>query len=229
MIQTVKTIRDLVVDSYLSNSMVKDKTGCDVIELIGVSFLANDETIFGKVNKEYVATELEWYLSRSLNVYDMPKTPKIWQQVATTDGRINSNYGYLVFSEENGNQYGNVLNSFLNDKNTRRGTMVYTRPTIQTEYNTDGMSDFICTNAVNYFIRDNKLHCVVQMRSNDMWAGYRNDYAWQKYVQLRLVKDLQQKYPELESGDMIWNAASLHLYERQFGLVRKYIKTGEYV
>ena len=49
--------------------------------------------------------------------------------------------------------------------------------------NCQGMSDFICTNAVSYMIRDDELISVVQMRSNDVVYGYKNDYAWQKWMQ----------------------------------------------
>ena len=90
------------------------------------------------------------------------------------------------------------------------------------------MSDFICTNAVNYFIRNNKLSCVVQMRSNDIWAGYRNDYAWQRWVLESLQKDLSLHYKDLEVGDIIWNAASLHMYERNFRLLNRFNKTGQW-
>jgi thymidylate synthase len=79
------------------------------------------------------------------------------------------------------------------------------------------MSDFICTDAVQYFIRDVPnskfpvLHAHVRMRSNDAWAGYRNDLAWQKFVLNELAKDLQ-----VNVGDIIWSAGSFHVYERNF-------------
>ena len=66
------------------------------------------------------------------------------------------------------------------------------------------------------------------MRSNDIWAGYRNDYAWQRWVLNNLHKDLLREYEDLELGDIIWNASSLHMYERNFGLIRKYKKLGLY-
>ena len=225
---TVADIRDVFANKYRDNDFVIDKSGCKMLEVLGLSFIADDETIFGKVNNEYIRKELDWYLSQSLNVYNIPDTPAIWKQVATAEGQINSNYGYLLFSDVNGHQYDYALKALLADKNTRRACMIYTRPSIQTEYNTAGMSDFICTNAVNYFIRDNRLNCVVQMRSNDIWAGYRNDYAWQKYVIEKLHSDLIEHYKDLELGDIIWNAASLHMYERNFGLIRKYNKLGLY-
>ena len=225
---TVADIRNVFANKYRDNDFVIDKSGCKMLEVLGLSFIADDETIFGKVNNEYIRKELDWYLSQSLNVYNIPDTPTIWKQVATAEGQINSNYGYLLFSDVNGHQYDYALKALLADKNTRRACMIYTRPSIQTEYNTAGMSDFICTNAVSYFIRDNRLSCVVQMRSNDIWAGYRNDYAWQKYVIEKLHSDLIEHYKDLELGDIIWNAASLHMYERNFGLIRKYNKLGLY-
>lgn len=226
--KNVKDIRKIFAQKYENEEFVIDKSGCKMLEAIGVSFVADEETIFGKVNQSYIKKELDWYLSQSLNVYDIPDTPTIWKQVATEKGLINSNYGFLVFSEENFQQYSHVLNALVSDPNTRRACMIYTRPSIQHEYNKDGMSDFICTNAVSYFIRDNKLHCVVQMRSNDIWAGYRNDYAWQRWVLERLHGDMSRYMSNLEVGNIVWNAASLHMYERNFGLIRKYNKLGLY-
>ena len=98
--------------------------------------------------------------------------------------------------------------------------MIYTRPTMHTDYCRDGMSDFCCTNAVQYLIRDSKLHVVVQMRSNDLIFGYKNDRAWQVEVQSRLLKDLNLKGENAyTAGDIIWNVGSLHVYERHFDLI----------
>jgi thymidylate synthase len=86
---------------------------------------------------------------------------------------------------------------------------------MQTEYNADGMSDFMCTNTVQYLIRNGELYALVNMRSNDVVYGYKNDYAWQSYVQQSLAADLG-----CEVGPIIWNVGSLHVYERHFGLVK---------
>lgn len=198
------------------------------IELVGESFLASEETIFGKPNQDYIDREIAWYTSGSLNVNDIPGgAPKIWQQIASSKGEINSNYGNLLFSEENGEQFENVVRHLAVDPKTRRATAVYTRPSIHADYNRDGMSDFICTNAVQYLIRDGKLHVVVQMRSNDVVFGYRNDWAWQKTVQNSIVDELAFYAIDVEPGDIIWNAASLHVYGRHFSLIQNFIETGD--
>lgn len=216
-------IRNEFLTAYEYGKFTTDKTGCKTIEILGASFLADEPSIFGEVNEDYVTRELAWYLSQSLRVADIPgDVPKIWQQVASKGGLINSNYGYLVWHEKNFSQYQNVLLELKSNPNSRRAVMIYTRPSMHYEYNADGMSDFICTNAVQYQIRDGQLHAVVQMRSNDAWAGYRNDYAWQVYVQNALADDLG-----VLPGDITWQVGNLHLYERQFYLVEHYAKTGE--
>jgi thymidylate synthase len=84
------------------------------------------------------------------------------------------------------------------------------------DYKRDGMSDFMCTNAVQYMIRDNQLIAIVQMRSNDVVFGYRNDYAWQRYVADRLTEDLNlYRVPKI-----IWQVGNLHVYERHFDKVK---------
>jgi thymidylate synthase len=199
----------------------------NTVEIIGESFLADHGSIFGLENDDYLKRELDWYLSGSLNVNDIPgETPFIWKQVASHNGEINSNYGHLLFGEANGFQYDNVFKHLIADPETRRATAVYTRPTIHADWNRDGMTDFICTNAVQYLIRDNRLQVIVQMRSNDAVFGYRNDYAWHKYVQDLLVKELNEQGLQVSSGHIIWNAASLHLYERHFWIIENYIETG---
>ena len=222
----VNTIRNLLVEKYLAEDYTIDKTGVKTVELIGASFIADEDTIFGSLNAEYVQHELDWYLSQSLNVNDIPgKVPAIWKAVATPDGFINSNYGYLVYNSGNGNQYTNTVDELLRNPDSRRAIMIYTRPSMHTDWCAGGMSDFICTNAVQFLIRNGQCHAVLQMRSNDAWAGYRNDYAWQKYVLTQLVNDLKMCGKDVEVGSITWQVGSLHLYERQFYLLDHYIAT----
>lgn len=221
-------IREAIASAYKQNRFTIDKTGVKTIEIIGASFIADEPSIFGKVNEEYVQRELNWYCSQSLYVKDIgDPVPKIWEAVSSSEGKINSNYGYLIYSSDNGFQFENVLKELISNKESRRAVMIYTRPSMHIDYNDDGMSDFICTNAVQYMIRDGALHTVVQMRSNDAWAGYRNDYAWQQYVSSSLLKryneSCEDPSEEIVLGDMTWQVGSLHVYSRQFYLIEDYI------
>jgi thymidylate synthase len=211
---TVKDIRNSFLEKYKNEDFVTDKTGVKTIEIVSASFVADEDSIFGTPNQIYIDREIQWYESQSLSVNDLVPTPKIWQQISDDYGNINSNYGYLIFNSKNHNQYIRVREALSLDHNTRRAVMIYQRPTMHYEYNVNGMSDFICTNAVQYLIRNDQLHAVVQMRSNDVVFGYRNDYAWQKYVLDKLANDLK-----VEAGTIHWNVGSLHVYERHFNYI----------
>ena len=211
----IDTVRQYFRYALQNEDFVIDKSGAKMLELVGESFIADEPAIFGTVNQEYVQHELDWYLSTSLNVNDIPGgPPKIWQQVSDENGFINSNYGWCIFHPDNGFQYDRAKEELLRNPYSRRAIMIYNRPSMHIDYNTGGMSDFMCTNAVQYLYRQGKLNAVVQMRSNDVVFGYKNDYAWQKFVLDKLADDL-----ETDPGPIIWNAGSLHVYSRHFKLV----------
>ena len=212
----VNMIREEFKRLLANEFYIEDKSGVKLLEIVNASFVADEPSIFGKPNDSYIEREIEWYKSMSLNVNDIPgETPAVWKQAATPDGRINSNYGWCVWSRENGEQYNNVLRELKQKPTSRRATMIYTRPSMWIDYSRDGMSDFMCTNAVQYVIRDQSVHAIVQMRSNDVFYGYRNDYAWNEYVLKMLSHDL-----DVSPGIIYWNVGSLHVYERNFNLVK---------
>ncbi len=213
---TVADIRSKFIDDLAKERFVIDKTGCKMLEIIGANFLANEDAIFGTVSWEYVERELVWYESMSRNINAIPGgPPKVWEQVADLEGKINSNYGWCIWHGDNKYQYLNVMKELTNNPWSRRAVMIYTRPNMWTDYNANGRSDFMCTNAVQYLIRDEALHAVVQMRSNDVVFGYKNDRAWQDHVLKMLAKDLNTKV-----GNILWNVGSLHVYSRHFSLVK---------
>ena len=224
--QTVKDIRQFFIDELADGAFTLDKTGQKTIEMIGASFVADEPAIFGEVNKEYVEKELAWYKSQSTNINDIygpvREAPAAWKYAADLHGNINSNYGKLIYSEQYYDQFNSVVFELDKNRDTRRASMIYTRPSIWTEYNSNGMSDFICTNSVTYYIREDMLHCVVQMRSNDVVFGYKNDYAWQKHVQQEVCDAYNKLNPfdEINPGLIFWQVQNLHVYERHFNLVK---------
>lgn len=212
----VETIRTHFKRLLEDECFIIDKSGTKTIEIIGAQFIADQTSIFGTVNEDWNARELAWYQSMSLNVYDIPPpVPAVWKSVATPDGYINSNYGWCIWSNDNGGQYVNTLRELQRNPDSRRACMIYTRPSMWRDYNRNGMSDFMCTFATQHFIRDGVLVSIVNMRSNDAVFGYKGDYAWQKHVHDKLASELS-----IPGGEIIWNAGSLHVYERHFDLVK---------
>lgn len=215
----VSSIRQIIIDKYLDQDFVIDRTGSKTIEIIGATFTADQDFVIRKPAYEYIQRELEWYKSQSLNVNDIPgETPQIWKSIASTEGMINSNYGWCIYSAENGNQYTHVLRELKNNPNSRRATMIYNRPSMHVDMTRDGMNDFMCTYANTFYIRHGKLNSHYLMRSNDAVYGYNNDYAWAKYVQNQLAEDLG-----IEVGELIWTSSNFHVYERHFNFIEKLI------
>lgn len=215
----IDQIRTYFIQELKNENFTIDKTGAKTIELIGASFYADEGAIFGKPNYEYIDRELDWYESQSTNINDIygsdREPPEAWQYSANDHGEINSNYGLLVFGEKYYEQFEHVVQELKTNPDSRRASMIYNRPSIWKEYNENGKNDFICTNAVTYYIRDNKLHATVQMRSHDVIFGYRNDWAWQRFMMEEVMHELELD----ELGDMIWQVQNLHVYERHFHLV----------
>ena len=215
-------IKNLLIKKFKNNDFRVTKGSIKTIELQGIQFVADKDYIIREPNYEYAQREIKWYESQSLNVYDIEgNVPTIWKQVADVNGDINSNYGWMIFSKENGSQYKNCLWSLVNDPTTRQGVMIYNRPEMQQDWNKNHKHDFCCTFAVQYFLNpvDDKyeLNTFVLMRSNDAVFGYDNDVIWQNYVRDKLAKDLsEQLNKDIVINPIVWYASSLHVYERHF-------------
>ena len=215
---TVDDIRQYFIQELRDENFTVDRTNSKTIELIGASFIADEKAIFGEPNVSYIDAELDWYLGCSTNINDIrykDEPPTAWQYAANKYGEINSNYGKLIFDDKYYRQFDNVINELNHEPDSRRAVMIYNRPSIWTEFDENGKNDFICTNAVSYYIRDGYLQSVVQMRSNDVVFGYKNDYAWQRYVMNMVANEV-----DCEVGTLTWQVQNLHVYERHFDLVK---------
>lgn len=224
-------ILDILIDKFNRNEFRILAPGTDhevkTVEIQHAHFLADKDWIIREPNYDYAKRELEWYDSQSLNVNDIPgETPKIWKQVADKNGIINSNYGWVIYSPQNFLQYDNCLKSLIKDPHTRQAVMIYNRPSMQYENSMNGMHDFMCTFSVQVFLNDNgdckQLDYIVNQRSLDAIFGYNNDFLWHQEVQKRITNDLSKCFNEqIIPGDIIWNAGSLHVYERHFKFLTK--------
>ena len=176
-----------------------------------------------KTNVEYVKKEYEWYRSMDLSIKGHVDDVAIWNSCASKDDLqvVNSNYGYLVYSKENGSQFDNAYNTLVNNAGTRNAIIVYQRPSIYTDYLKNGMRDMICTWYSHFFIRDNTLQMTHAMRSNDAIFGLLNDLPWSCAVYQDMYNHLKEVYPELKTGVITWIDDSLHVYSRHFELLRK--------
>lgn len=163
-------------------------------------------------NWKYLAGEMAWYLKQDRDVDYIGNFSNFWSRITNPDtNEINSNYGSLVFNKE---QFGWVIDSLEQDKNSRQAIMFFNSPKFQFE----GNKDFVCTMYANFFIRHNILHMKVQMRSNDIFYGLTFDAPFFAFLQQSVYLKLKETYPDLELGMYYHYADNLHFYERHFEL-----------
>jgi len=208
-------------DKLQNNDIVKVR-GENTVELLNKTLtftcegdgLINIDGIF-VTSPEYVNAEFKWYDSMEPHVTKISNHAKMWGMVCDDSGMVNSNYGYLIGSPQNGYQYNNVLKELQRDLYSRRAVMYYANPMIHYT----GGKDHVCTLYVSYIVRDNKLHAFVSMRSSDIRFGIIGaDLAWQVRTLKRLASDLC-----IKPGDVHWHAVSLHLYERHFNQLKEIV------
>jgi len=218
----------------------------DTVEIISahIEFDMEDEDGFlnlgshRKAPVKYADNERKWYLSMDCNIKGHPgiEDNPIWSKVCSDDGFVNSNYGWMILSPENGNgklsQFDYALNQLCTKPEGRQSVMYYGRPSMQWEWNDNvhAKSNFTCTFSTQHFVRNDKLIYIVNMRSNDVLFGLQaGDFPWHVYVYNHLINRLN-KYNDLNSrvrverGTLFWNAGSLHVYSKHFDLLKRIVE-----
>jgi len=169
--------------------------------------IINIKDIF-KTSENYIEHETKWYESQNPHNEYIKQYAQIWSTASDENGMTNSNYGFLMFSPQNGYQFKNVVEELKRDKYSRRAVAYYTNPFMHYV----GGNDHVCTMYVSYTVRNDKLQAIVSMRSNDIRFGLIGaDLEWQRYMLSKIAEEVG-----LEVGNIHWHAASLHLYERHF-------------
>lgn len=175
-----------------------------------------------KTKEAYVKKELDWYMSQSTDAQMIGQTASTWLKCCDKNHKVNSNYGFLMFSPQNGYQYKNVVEELSYDYDSRRAVAYYTNPWMHYV----GGKDHICTLAVQYLLREDFVHAIVFMRSNDIVYGLIGaDLFWQNEMLQSIAADLTIAYDrQIGAGSITWQVGSLHIYEKHWGKLDEAIK-----
>jgi thymidylate synthase len=218
------------LNHLFKHGIENEARGTKSMELLDVALEISDPTqclYLNKVRgsqKKYIAAELLWYYMGRNDVKFISKWAKFWESIQNPDGTANSAYGHLIFSSKNSHgfsQYQWAMQSLLSDKNTRQAVMHFNAPVHQYS----GNKDFVCTMYANLHIRNNKLNMTVFMRSNDAIWGTPTDVAFFCSLQMQMLSQLKQFYPELELGSYTHVANSYHVYDRHYELSAQMLET----
>lgn len=227
----INSIDDVVL--ALAAAPVDQRTGNKV--LYSVNWIADQDSMIGQVNPDWVRRELDWFSSGSDKLEDMEgPVPKLFQACAGWDGKVNSAYGHILFGQgeyipQPPTLYERVFLSLIHEGlETRHAVAIISDRDIHELARWNGRNDFICTNALNFMVdQDNRLHIIAQMRSMDAVFGYRADYSMWDYLMKRLLIDLNNhndafpSFGTVTRGNITFQVANLHVYPRHFKLLEE--------
>lgn len=158
-----------------------------------------------KMPMRYAVGELAWYLSGSNKVADISRFADKWAAISDDGVTNNSAYGYRIHNKFGFDQWDFVKYLINKDPLTRQAVIHIKDP------DDTPTKDTPCTVYLQFFVRENKLHLSVHMRSNDIWMGVPYDMFSFCFLQMKMAMELG-----VEIGSYTHYAGSLHMYRRDY-------------
>ena len=218
----------LVRNVYENPAYEASPRGHKVKEILGASFtILNPRdripyVVGRKFSTTYMVAELLWYLSGNNETEWISKYSAFWKNISDDGTTANSAYGARLFQRHPSiaqgrfNQWEYVINELTRDPDSRRAIMHLRVP----DDSIDAKLDVPCTLALQFFIRDGKLHQVANMRSSDVIFGIAYDIPAFTMFQELLANELG-----VDIGTYTHTSNSLHIYERHFEMAEEILQT----
>lgn len=198
------------------------------------------------VNYGFGVGEFLWYWRGSNSLEEINYYNKRSQSFSDDGLTINSAYGYILkgkgLEEKSSpfcstvqhvnmgmihNQWKICVDTLKDDSDSRRAILQIHQPIHQYHANQNGSKDVPCTLSLQFFIRENRLHCHTHMRSNDVHWGLTYDLFSFTLFQECMLLELKKYYPDLRLGRYFHTAGSLHVYSHHYEMTKEMIN--EYV
>ncbi|MCG7606809.1 MULTISPECIES: thymidylate synthase [Mycobacterium] len=211
---TERTVDDLLRQTYTAireQGQPVSPTRAPTRELIGVSLelteprcrLSRTET--RRLSRTGIA-QLAWYLSGTTDpemiLHWVPKH----REELEDDGTIHGAYGPRMFGTGENGQFRTVLNLLARSDSSRRAVIQLFDANDLT--GPGRYKDVPCTNTLQFFVRDARLHLMVTMRSNDAYIGLPLDV-----FAFTMLQELMAGELGVGIGRYIHSVGSLHIYD----------------
>ncbi len=203
--------------------------GQNVKEILGASFTIKNPrdripyVIGRKFSMSYMVAELIWYLAGDNSTEWISKYSAFWKDISDDGITANSAYGARLFKKHakiaqgRYTQLDYVIEELRKDPDSRRAVMHLRVP----DDSIDAKLDVPCTLALQFFIRNGRLHQVANMRSSDLIFGIAYDIPAFTMFQELIANELN-----VGMGTYTHTSNSLHIYERHFDMAEKIIRSG---
>lgn len=155
-----------------------------------------------KVNKSFMFAEAAWIILGSNRLEDIQPYMDMYKNFSDDRVFLKGAYGPKVVD-----QLPYVVDALVNDNDSRQAVLTTWRE------RPGPSKDIPCTVSMQFLIRDDVLHSVVTMRSNDIVLGFTYDVFTFSMVAKSVQLLLRDRGILCDLGDLSVNAGSLHLYE----------------
>jgi thymidylate synthase len=200
---------------YIIENGVKkeDRTGTGTISIFGYQIRFDLSKGFPlvttkKLHFKSIVHELLWFLSGVTNIkYLQDNGVKIWNEWSNPDGELGPVYGkqWRRWESSNGkiiDQISLAIEQIKNNPDSRR--------IIINSWNVGDISSMAlppCHYSFQFYVANNKLSCMFQMRSTDSFLGLPFNIA--SYA---LLTYMFAQQCNLDVGDLIWTGGDCHIY-----------------
>lgn len=232
----------LVADTYAGYEYETAPRGMKIRENLFTSFAITnprDRLLYipeRKFSLQYVMAEILWYLSGNNKTDWISNYSSFWSQISDDGVTANSAYGARIFVPHRyhnnvmlGNKFADgvprsevppagwsqwqyIKDELTKDPDSRRAVIHIRQP--QDSYL--AQKDVPCTLNLQFFVRDKKLHMIVQMRSNDLILGTALDVPAFTFMQELMALELG-----VDVGVYYHTSNSMHVYERHYDMCEK--------
>jgi thymidylate synthase len=111
------------------------------------------------------------------------------------------------------NQLATVIDTLKGDPGTRQAVlMVWDSNKDMVASKIGGGNRIPCSIGYQFLIRNDRLYCIYQMRSNDFLGHHVIDLWCTAELMKWMVGKLHSTYPKLKVGSLIYQAGSLHAF-----------------
>ena len=126
-------------------------------------------------------------------------------------------YGPRLFSWKNVNQFARVVNTLKDKRDSRQAVIQLFDALDLVDYH----RDVPCTCTLQFMIREDQLHLLAHMRSNDAFLGLPHDIFC-----FTMLQEVMAKTLGVELGKYKHMVGSLHIYDKDEDKARQFLNEG---
>ncbi len=163
-------------------------------------------------------TSREFLDKRGLSNYSEGQMGPMYGFNWTKFGCQFDNYGNLIKNKQGINQLKNCLDLIKNDSASRRIIVTAYNPEVSQQCVLDPCHTFF-----QFYVKNNKLHCLFYMRSSDSFLGFPMNLA-----SYSMLTHLMAKASGLTAGEIIFMCGDIHIYSNHINQVKEQVSREPY-